>query len=65
LFCDLLDRLRVEYPSASAKHFRVIVDNYIIHSSKIAEKHIAGLNGRIVLHLLPPCCPDHIPIERV
>jgi transposase len=59
LFCDLLDRLLVEYPNAKRLH--VIVDN----SSKITAKHIAGLAGKIVLHFLPPYCPDHNPIERV
>lgn len=63
LFCDLIDRLLVEYPTATRIH--VIVDNYIIHSSKITAKHIAALAGRIVLHFLPPYCPDHNRIERV
>lgn len=62
LFCDLLDRLLVEYPTATRIH--VIVDNYIIHSSKITAKHITALE-RVVLHFLPPYCPDHNPIERV
>lgn len=63
LFCDLLDRLLVEYPEA--KRIHVIVDNFIIHSSKITTQHVAGHGGRIVLHFLPPYCPDHNPIERV
>jgi transposase len=63
LFCDLLDRLLVEYPDA--KRIHLIVDNYIIHSSKITSRHVESLGGRIVLHFLPPYCPDHNKIERV
>ena len=43
----------------------MIVDNYIIHSSKITRRHVDGLGGRVVLHFLPPYCPDHNKIERV
>jgi transposase len=63
LFCDLLDRLIFEYPHARRIH--VICDNYIIHSSKITQRHLQLLGGKIVLHFLPPYCPDHNPIERV
>jgi transposase len=62
LFCDLLDRLLAEYPDAKRLH--VIVDNYIIHSSKITARHVASFDGRIVLHFLPPYSPDHNLIER-
>jgi transposase len=62
LFCDLLDRLLAEYPDAKCIH--VIVDNYIIHSSKITARHVAAFDGRVVLHFLPPYCPDHNRIER-
>jgi transposase len=63
LFCDLLDQLLVEYPTARRIH--VICDNYIIHSSKITQRHVESLRGRIVLHFLPPYCPDHNKIERL
>jgi transposase len=63
LFCLLVDQLLVEYPKA--KRIHVICDNYIIHSSKITQRHLANLEGRIVLHFLPPYSPDHNPIERV
>jgi transposase len=63
LFCRLLDQLLVEYPDA--KRIHVICDNYIIHSSKITQRHLAKLDGRVVLHFLPPYSPDHNPIERV
>lgn len=63
LFCDLLDQLVEEYPHAERLH--VICDNFIIHSSKITQRHLAKLGGKVVLHFLPPYCPDHNPIERV
>lgn len=63
LFCALLDKLVEEYPDA--KRIHVICDNFIIHSSKITQRHIAGFKGNVVLHFLPPYCPDHNPIERV
>jgi transposase len=63
LFCALLDRLVEEYPNA--KRIHVICDNFIIHSSNITQRHLAKLAGRVVLHFLPPYCPDDNPIERV
>lgn len=63
LFCALLDALVAEYPNARTIH--VICDNFIIHSSKITQRHLAGLDGRVVLHFLPPYCPDDNRIERV
>jgi transposase len=63
LFCDLLDRLVEDYGGAVRIH--VICDNYIIHSSRITARHVDDLDGKIVLHFLPPYCPDHNRIERV
>lgn len=63
LFCALLDKLVEEYPDAECIH--VICDNFIIHSSKITQRHLAKLGGRVALHFLPPYCPDDNPIERV
>lgn len=63
LFCRLLDQLCLEYPEAHRIH--VVLDNYIIHSSKITQRHVGSLGGRVVLHFLPPYCPDHNRIERV
>lgn len=47
------------------KKIHLVLDNYIIHSSKRTRKAIEALNGRVVLHFLPPYCQDHNPIERV
>jgi transposase len=63
LFCDLLDKLVEQH--SNAKRIHVICDNYIIHSSKITQRHLAKLGDRVVLHFLPPYCPDDNPIERV
>jgi len=63
LFCELVQRLAHLHPNARRIH--VIVDNYIIHASKITRRFLAGLDGRVVLHFLPPYSPDHNRIERV
>ena len=63
LFCAMLDALVAEYPDARTIH--IICDNFIIHSSKITQRHLAELDGKVVLHFLPPYCPDDNRIERV
>ena len=40
------------------------LDNYIIHSSKTTRRAVEKFNGGIVLHFLPPYCPDDNNIER-
>jgi transposase len=52
-----------DYPGA--KRIHLILDNYRIHSSQHTRLALSRLNGRIVLHFLPPYCPDHNRIERV
>lgn len=63
LFIRLLDALAEAYPSAKVIH--VILDNYRIHHSKITGQVLIQYGGRIVLHFLPPYCPDANKIERV
>jgi len=63
LFCKLLWRLASENPKA--KRIHLVVDNYIIHKSKITQGVLESLGGRIVLHFLPPYCPQHNLIEQV
>ena len=48
-----------------ARRIHIILDNYIIHSSKITQRFLAQFAGRVVLHFLPPYCPDANRIERV
>ena len=62
LFIDLLKKLHRLY--ADKKVIHIILDNYVIHTSKITRKAVEKLNGRIVLHFLPPYCPDDNKIER-
>jgi transposase len=62
LFCRLLWQLASRHPAAKTVH--VILDNYIIHTSKLTQQNLRSLGGRIVLHFLPPYCPDANRIER-
>ncbi len=63
LFCQLVWRLVGEHRTARRVH--IILDNYIIHSSRITRRCVAEFGGRVVLHFLPPYCPDANRIERV
>jgi transposase len=63
LFIALLQRLLAVYADAPVIH--VILDNYRIHTSQIAQRALAAFDGRIVLHFLPPYCPNENRIERL
>jgi transposase len=63
LFIRLLHELRRTYTRAPVIH--VILDNYCIHASRITQAVLASMRGRIVLHFLPPYCPQHNKIERL
>ena len=63
LFCQLLWLLASQYRRARRIH--LVVDNYGIHSAHLTRDTLAALRGRIVLHFLPPYCPDANRIERV
>ena len=63
LFIALLQKLLATYPKACVIH--VVLDNFRIHDSKLVHAALAGFDGRIRLHFLPPYCPDHNRIERV
>lgn len=63
LFCQLLWLLASRYSRARRVH--LVVDNYGIHSARLTKKTLEALRGRIVLHFLPPYCPDANRIERV
>ena len=63
LFVLLLWELVQRYPRARKIH--VILDNFSIHSTPLIESCLHTPEGsRIVLHFLPPYCPDHNRIER-
>jgi transposase len=63
LFIELLGKLAEVY--ADAKVIHVILDNYRIHHSKITQMVVDSSGGKIVLHFLPPYCPDDNKIERL
>ena len=63
LFCELL-RLRANH-YRRARRIHVVLDNYGIHSAHLTRDTLAELGGRVVLHFLPPYCPDANRIERV
>jgi transposase len=63
LFVQLLFLLASTYRKARRIH--LIVDNYVIHKSDVTLRALESLGGRVVLHFLPPYCPDHNRIERV
>jgi transposase len=63
LFCELLLLLAKTYRRARRIH--LVVDNYGIHSARATQACLAALGDRVVLHFLPPYCPDANRIERV
>ena len=62
LFIRLLRKLDRVYASKRVIH--LILDNYVIHTSKITQRAVEQLGGRLILHFLPPYCPDDNKIER-
>ena len=62
LFVAMLAKLTKAYPDQVV---HVVLDNYVIHDSKISRSAVAACGGRIVLHFLPPYCPQENKIERV
>lgn len=62
LFIDLLKKLLVEYADKTVIH--VVLDNFIIHSSRQTRLWLAEVGQKFRLHFLPPYCPDDNRIER-
>ena len=62
LFIDLLKKLRAAY--ADKKVIHVILDNYVIHSSRQTRLWLQEFGQKFRLHFLPPYCPDDNRIER-
>ena len=62
LFIGLLKKLRVEYADKAVIH--VVLDNFIIHSSRQTRLWLAEFGHKFRLHFLPPYCPDDNRIER-
>jgi transposase len=62
LFCDNVDQIMKRHRKARRVH--IILDNYIIHKSKITHGRLKEYESRLVLHFLPPYCPNSNRIER-
>jgi transposase len=63
LFLNLLRALLESYRGARTIH--VILDNFIIHKSRVTRAWLAEFGARLRLHFLPPYCPNDNRIERV
>jgi transposase len=63
LFCQFLWLIAGRYRRAHRIH--IILDNYGIHSAALTRSVLDSLANRIVLHFLPPYCPDANRIERI
>ena len=63
LYIRLIFRLGRDYPDAVRIH--VIANNYGIHKSQFTKLILAGCQGKVRVHFLPPYCPDENRIERV
>jgi transposase len=62
LFIELLKKLLATYADKAVIH--VVLDNFVIHSSKQTRLWLAEFGGKFRLHFLPPYCPDDNRIER-
>ncbi len=63
LFLHLLRALLESYRSARTIH--VILDNFVIHKSRVTRAWLAACGERLRLHFLPPYCPNENRIERL
>jgi transposase len=63
IFLNLLRALLEAYDHTKTIH--VILDNYIIHKSRVTEAWLAEFGDRLKLHFLPPYCPSENRIERL
>jgi transposase len=63
LFLNLLRALLETYDRAETIH--VILDNFVIHKSRVTQAWLAEFSNRLRLHFLPPYCPNENRIERI
>ncbi len=63
IFLNLLRALLEAYDHAETIH--VILDNYVIHKSRVTQAWLAEFGDRLKLHFLPPYCPSANRIERI
>jgi transposase len=62
LFIELLKKLSATYADKTVIH--VVLDNFVIHSSRQTKLWLAEFGSKFRLHFLPPYCPDDNRIER-
>jgi transposase len=62
LFIELLKKLLKVYADKAVIH--VVLDNFIIHSSRQTRLWLDEFGRNFKLHFLPPYCPDDNRIER-
>ncbi len=63
LFLNLLRALLDAYRWARRIH--LILDNYIIHKSRLTRAWLGHHGDKLRLHFLPPYCPNENKIERL
>ena len=63
LFIALAQKLAEQHPQA--KRIHLVLDNFKIHDSAATRAALSALDGRVVLHFLPPYSPDGNKIERL
>jgi len=63
LFLHLLRALLATYDRMRTIH--VILDNFVIHKSRVVRAWLAEFGHRLRLHFLPPYCPAENRIERL
>ena len=63
LFLNLLRALLDTYRWARRIH--LILDNYIIHKSRLTQAWLGHHGAKLRLHFLPPYCPNENRIERL
>jgi transposase len=64
LFIALVDHL-LKRDSLRGKTLHLVLDNFRIHSSRAVAAARLRWGDRVVLHFLPPYCPDDNRIERL
>lgn len=63
IFVNLLRALLAAHDQA--KTINVILDNYVIHKSRVTRAWLGEFGSRVKLHFLPPYCPNENLIERL
>jgi transposase len=65
LDAELFVEFLKDFRKSQTETIFLVLDGLAVHKSKVVEKYLATLNGRLELHPLPPYCPDLNPDEFV